>query len=320
MKKTTPTNATRWRIKSDEIPFEYLAQENQFYQRLPQEAGIGYSNIFHLEEGLHYIETLYTPQRDFSVLSTIECNEPQIIITLGLNGSSRFSGLGQDLIFKPGHSAITAFTSSQGERQYEANNAIKQVRLVIRKKWLELNLGPTTFDPWFKQNRLQAISCQPISHQSLLIIKELLNRDISAAMQRVFMQGYVRLLLASELSQLNFNSAETRKHVNHKDSEIAVKARDILAEEFNHPPSIAELSKRVGTNQLKLKQLFHHYFNNTPYGLLFEIRMSQAYQLLKTTHCHVNIAADYVGYQHASNFSAAFTKHFGMSPKTVSKS
>ncbi|MCK9397418.1 MAG: AraC family transcriptional regulator [Methylobacter sp.] len=96
-------------------------------------------------------------------------------------------------------------------------------------------------------------------------------------------------------------------------------ARDILFNEFRHPPSVADLAKRVGTNQLKLKQLFHHFLNNTPYGLLLEIRMNHTYQLLKTGQCHVSVAADLVGYQHASNFSAAFARYFGVSPKQIAK-
>ena len=47
--------------------------------------------------------------------------------------------------------------------------------------------------------------------------------------------------------------------------------------------------------------------------------MNKAYQLLESTRCHVGVAADFVGYSHASNFSTAFIKHFGISPKTISK-
>jgi len=98
---------------------------------------------------------------------------------------------------------------------------------------------------------------------------------------------------------------------------IAKLAREILYHEFKNPPSVEKLSKRVGTNQFKLKKLFHHFFNTTPYGLILEIRMNYAYQLLKSTHCKVSVAADLVGYNHASNFSAAFTKYFGISPKSI---
>jgi len=47
--------------------------------------------------------------------------------------------------------------------------------------------------------------------------------------------------------------------------------------------------------------------------------MHNAYQLLESTHCQVSVAADRVGYNHASNFTAAFIKYFGISPKVVSK-
>jgi len=319
MANTQYLKSKRWRIKLDEMSVECPGSNDQIHQVLPQEAGIGYSNSIQLEDGLRYIETQYTPIRDFSILSTIESAEPQLIITLSLEGSSRYSGQGKDVVFNKGFTVITTFTSSLGERQYEAGRPINQLRLAIRKNWLDLHFGENKFDQWFNKSGLQQISYQPISNQSLFIIKQLLADNIADSLQRVLMQGYVRVLLASELNQLNFNSQDTCKHYNKNEIKIANNARDILTHEYNNPPSLKELSKRVGTNPIKLKQLFHHYFNNTPYGLLFEIRMNQAYQLLKTTRCHVNIAADHVGYNHASNFSAAFTKYFGVSPKTVSK-
>lgn len=320
MNNIQPAGPKRWTIKSDELPGKFLQQENQFHQELPVEAGTGYSDLFVLEEGLYLIETQYSPARDFSVLSSIEYDEPQIIITLGLNGCSRFSGLGRDVVFNEGFTAITAVTSSIGERQYSANKPINQLRLAIRKKWLDLNFDQHKIDRWFNKSGVQLISYQPISAQSLLITKQFLAGNMAGGLKRVFMQGFARVLLASELNPIHQNGIGYYKHFNKQDHQIAENARAILADEFNNPPSINALSKRVGTNPLKLKQLFHHYYNNTPYGILFEIRMHHAYQLLKTTRCHVNIAADYVGYSHASNFTAAFTRFFGISPKNVSKS
>ncbi|MFI3220487.1 MAG: helix-turn-helix domain-containing protein [Methylococcales bacterium] len=50
-----------------------------------------------------------------------------------------------------------------------------------------------------------------------------------------------------------------------------------------------------------------------------DIRMNKAYQLLKSSHCQVSVAADFVGYSHANNFSAAFVKYFGIAPKVIAK-
>jgi hypothetical protein len=51
---------------------------------LPENTGVGHSKTFHLDEGLNYIETLYTPSKDMSVLSFIEAQEPRIVVTLGV--------------------------------------------------------------------------------------------------------------------------------------------------------------------------------------------------------------------------------------------
>lgn len=102
-----------------------------------------------------------------------------------------------------------------------------------------------------------------------------------------------------------------------KDMYLATAAREILQREFKTPPSVAELARRVGVNQFKLKQMFHHYFHDTPYGVLLKIRMNHAYRLLESARCPVGVAAVAVGYRHASSFTAAFTRHFGIQPKRV---
>jgi AraC-like DNA-binding protein len=77
------------------------------------------------------------------------------------------------------------------------------------------------------------------------------------------------------------------------------------------------LSKRIGTNPCKLKQLFRQHFETTPYGMLLDIRMQQAAQLLKNRQTPINKIAESVGYQHPSNFSTAFSRYFGYSPKSL---
>ena len=194
-----------------------------------------------------------------------------------------------------------------------------QLRFSISKPWLEKHFGTEKCSRWFDQNGLRQLSYQPTSPQGLIAAKQLLVHQAPKELQSIFMQGQVMTILAAELSVLCDDKSKSSGHFDQKDQKIAASARDILMQEYRNPPSVEELSLRVGTNQFKLKQLFHHFYNTTPYGLLFDVRMKLAYQLLENRSCPVNIAADLVGYQHASNFSYAFSKHFGVSPKTVSK-
>jgi AraC family transcriptional regulator, transcriptional activator of the genes for pyochelin and ferripyochelin receptors len=308
----------RWRISSDEL--QCRQQENCLHQSLPAELGIGRSAIFQLDHDLSYIETCYTPSKDLAVLSRIDYQEPRLVVTLSLKGQSRFSGNnGNELVFNEGYTSITTIQSSIGERQYQAHKPTMQLRFALSKNWLDRYLGEYKTAQLLNKNGSQLLSHRPISPQAIHAAQQLLKRNNSKEPGRIFMHGQVMSLLAFELNPLCQDNRRNSAQFSQTDAAIAKSARDILFNEFKNPPSVEELSKRVGTNQFKLKSLFHHFFNNTPYGVLLDIRMSNAYRLLESRQCHVSAVADQVGYSHASNFSTAFIRYFGISPKAISK-
>lgn len=311
----------RWSIGADDLPTNFERQAFCLRQSLPVELGAGYSNIFQLDPDLTCIETRYTAAKDLSVLSRMENQEPRLVVTLGLQGQSRFAGnQGDEVDFFAGYTTITTFNSSLGERQYETDKPVAQLRLSISKAWLDEHFGENKAGHLFRKGGIHVASHRPISPQGIMAAHQLQNSKVTGELGLIFRHGQALSLLASELGPLFEEERRRSFRFDQKDRLIANRARDILFEEFRTPPSIASLSRRVGTNQFKLKQLFRHYFNDTPYGVLLDIRMDQAYQLLKSSHCHVSVAAEFVGYRHASSFSAAFIKHFGVPPKSVAKS
>lgn len=307
-------------IRNEELSTEFLPGEQCLQQLLPDHLGVGYSKAYQLEQDFSYIETRYAPRKNVAILSNIEQQEPRLVVTLGIKGRSRFiNNHGSELLFKQGYTSITTFGSSTGERQYEAEKDMFQLRFSMGKNWLDRVFGKTKTAGLFNRPDMRLLSCQPISAEGVLAVQMLTACNVADEVKPVFRRGLAMTVLASELNHLFQDAPQHSAKFSQQDQAKAMLARDILFNEFRHPPSVADLAKRVGTNQLKLKQLFHHFLNNTPYGLLLEIRMNHAYQLLKTGQCHVSVAADLVGYQHASNFSAAFAKHFGLSPKQIAK-
>lgn len=122
---------------------------------------------------------------------------------------------------------------------------------------------------------------------------------------------------AYELIALLFNAAENQnKHqqLNHSDQEKIHHAASVIRHNLEKPFTIVELSRVVGINQTKLKYGFKTVFNNTVFGYLQDIRMHQAKKYLLDTQMSIQEIAMRVGYQNMSNFSAAFKKHFGVSP------
>ena len=317
MKKIEQNN-TQWSISTSDLAIQ--KKHDHLQQILPNDLGIGHSNFFQLDRDLNYIETHYSPYKNLSLSSQINADEPRLVVTVGLKGCSRFTAdRGDEVLFNEGYTTITSFNSSNGKRQYEANKELQQLRFSLSKASLNKYLGESSTKELFGNKSVHTLSYQPISTQGLLAVQQLLTCNVPRQTKLIFMHGQALSILAYELSHLFENNDEEKSRYNKKDKEIAKSARDIIYTEFKNPPSVDELAKRAGTNQLKLKKLFHHFFNKTPYGLLLEVRMHTAYQLLESTQCHVSVAADCVGYHHASNFSTAFVRFFGVSPKYVSK-
>ena len=310
---------SKWQINSDELVWQAMPEQQSQLQTLPEGVGDCHSRFFTLDTGLNYIETHYTPNRNLTVANKMTQQEPRMMLTLGLEGQSRFQTVNHESIaFKGGYSTITTFNASEGNREYQANQTVSQLRFSMTQSWLAYYFGEAAFERFFKQDALQVIHHQPCSSTAILAGQSLLQSDLPLQAQRLFRQGQAMAIVASELGNLlNANQAPSR-FTSH-DKRLAERARDILSAEFKHPPSVEALSKLVGSNPFKLKQLFHHYFNTTPYGMLLAIRMQKAHQLLATGRYPVSIVAAEVGYRHASNFSAAFMKYFGFAPKQLGR-
>lgn len=307
-------------IRNDELPFYDLAEEDCLQQRLPNRLGAGHCNIFKLDQDLNYIETDYVPDDDLAIWSHIEDQAPKMVVTLALHGHSRYAPRhGEDIVFKEGYTSITTFHLSEGARQYQGKQAVRQIRFSIGSRWLARHFGEQAVDTFFTDKAMQVVRQQPTSAQNTLAAQSLMNCHVAGKAKPLFRQGQTMAILANELSALFCESNSSAPKYSARDKTMAYQARDILFAEYQNPPTVETLSRRVGTNPFKLKQLFHHFFANTPYGLLLDIRMKEAHQLLQSGHCSVGMAAEAVGYHHASNFSAAFNKYFGFTPKRLGK-
>jgi AraC family transcriptional activator of pyochelin receptor len=309
-------SATAWRINNDDLSWQTDA--DGYRQDLPEPAGNCRSRLFLIDHGLNIIETQFRPNRDLVVLSRMPQQERRMVLTLSLSGQSGFrSRHGGEIRFKAGYSTVTTFNASDGERQYRAGHTVSQLRFSMTQHWLESYFGEGCFADYFEHSALQVVGHQHSSPSALIAGHSLLCNTLPDQSLRLFRQGLAMAIVASELGRL-LSQPSLKQSANPRDRTMAEGARDILSAEFKQPPSVTELSRRVGTNPFKLKQLFHRYFDTTPYGLLLDVRMQKAHQLLSSARLPINRVAEEVGYSHASNFSAAFLKYFGFPPKQLS--
>ncbi|MBK1664960.1 AraC family transcriptional regulator [Rhodospirillum rubrum] len=98
-----------------------------------------------------------------------------------------------------------------------------------------------------------------------------------------------------------------------RERKLLAVARERLLQDLSNPPTIAELARETGLNQLKLKRGFKALFGHSVYALFQRERMDRARVLLQQNK--VTETAMMLGYSNVSHFSAAFRKQFGVLPR-----
>ncbi len=129
----------------------------------------------------------------------------------------------------------------------------------------------------------------------------------------LYFESKVQELLCLHLLQENNQKCESCSKYSHYISQVN-DARNILEKQYATPPTIRNLARMVGMSETVLKASFKLAFGITVYGYLHNYRMSIAHNLLvDTTYSIAEIAAR-SGYEHASHFTTAFKRMFGVSP------
>jgi AraC family transcriptional regulator, transcriptional activator of the genes for pyochelin and ferripyochelin receptors len=305
----------RYHVDGRSLHREFLPNKCLVIEHLPEKFGSDYSKIYQVNPGFNFIKTLVNVNCNLEIENSVDLQEPRLIITFCLKGNSRFLGRrGDEIYFSEGCVSVVLQTSGAGVRQYEADRSINQIRISCAKSVLENYFGERFFNWDFNASGHQVLLQKPIDRQAQLAISQLLSLQDSDPLHNLALHSQCLAVLLSELSEVLNPVRQESSSLKPKDQALAQMARDILVAEFSNPPSISDLARRVGTNEFKLKQLFHQYYHTTPYKLVVDTRMDHAYRLIKLHNHSIEMVADMVGYIHLSSFSSAFAKHFGISP------
>lgn len=101
------------------------------------------------------------------------------------------------------------------------------------------------------------------------------------------------------------------------------RSRDILQEALWHIHqadrylTIAEISKLVGANTFRLKQLFREQMRTSVFQYQSDLRLERAAQLLRDTDLDIATIASQCGYESAAAFSNAFLRKHKVRPSRV---
>ena len=93
------------------------------------------------------------------------------------------------------------------------------------------------------------------------------------------------------------------------------RTRDHIDACFAQPLAMQRLARDAATNQTKLSQAFREAYGMTIFEYVRRRRMEEARKLLRGSSLSVTEIAFEVGYEHSCNFSVAFKRYFGVTPR-----
>lgn len=152
-------------------------------------------------------------------------------------------------------------------------------------------------------------------------VQELLSYQEDAFYDRIQMEAslmhlmsYVLPLLRQQCSCNDFQSIKER----HFDK--IIRAEKIVRENIKEPCTLISLARSVGTNECTLKQGFKAIYGTTVYNYLNNLRMVRALELIEGSDLSIGDISEALGYKNHSNFTVAFKKHYGYTPKKAKNS
>ncbi|NSL86895.1 helix-turn-helix transcriptional regulator [Chitinophaga sp. Mgbs1] len=199
---------------------------------------------------------------------------------------------------------------------------------------LEINLLPSLFRKYLPEGEvfdtfLHLISRQspallvnhnlPITPAMMQLINAILNCTRSGIYKRLFLESKVFELLMLQLEQCASHDCHVFCSLKKVDIEKMYHAREIIEQQIHNPCSLIDLARQVGTNEFKLKKGFKELFGTTVYGMVGELKMEQAKDLLLSGEMNIAEVSEFIGYKNATHFTQAFKKKFGVTPGAYKK-
>lgn len=224
-----------------------------------------------------------------------------------------------------GLSPLIRLLNSEGFRVYQANNARigYQRALAVRPDLIVLDLYMPDMDGLAVCRLLRespaSRNIPVIFLSSTAVIEDRLDGFALGAVDFVGKPYTSEEVLARIRVHLNRQTrtteVKTQSPMLSQDEVILQAALHILTDHLADPPSVAALAQAVGTYDKRLLRIFRSLLGTTVSAYIRQSRMELARKMLQTDTISIEEIAAQIGFSNSANFSTAFRREEGMSPR-----
>lgn len=285
--------------------------------QLPPAAGECHADRFELEPGLAVVRSRYHPVEDLVEENASADGTSTLVVTLSIAGESGYVGRdGTRIGFQAGQTAVSSFRNNVGQRRYQAGILVSQLRLLVSEPLLVRYLGEQG-RALMPEAGVRPLALRGTSPAAAAHAAALTRSTGDRPQDALDLHIHALSLLADQLHDLApVPRQKPMGRLSQDEAEKLDRVRDLMRMQMDRALTVGYLCAAVGLSESKLKQGLRQRFDTSPHRMLLEMRMQRAWTLL-ASGSQVAQAAWQVGYAHPSNFSAAFTRFFGRTPKSV---
>jgi AraC-like DNA-binding protein len=238
---------------------------------------------------------------------------PGMLATTNLSNTQRIGG-GTLQVLKVNSPIRSRFDAHRDAHDEVVKLDIDQARL---NELLGTSALPTSLACLLESDAGYANRSEPMTPQLFRLLDEILYCDAKSASRQLYLEAKGLELLSLVVDQLEAAEQANLPRLRPADVERLQRARTILIERLDAPPTLAVLARQAGLNEAKLKAGFRSLFGSPVFAYLRAQRMEEARRLLRARRYNVTEVAVRVGYSNPSKFAAAFKKQFGVCPSAV---
>ena len=289
---------------------------------IPQDEGEGYWDLYRVSEHIFVLiaNCLYHEVKRVGVPGE-RCFKIRFLrsgVLVGQNGQHYLAGANAMLSLYPGESGDGYFIPAN------TPCSLVVVQCSSRALWNELDIDPRQAPMPLKilagdeDQPPHAQTFEPASPITRAFADILDSRDLfEANLRGWFVEAKAREIIAS-LVQVLLQKPDLKvggNRLSRRDRHRILEAKEIILANIEDVPAIPELAHMVGMNQTKLKAGFKEIVGSTIGRFVSRSQMSPAARMLTSTDLDICRISQSFGFRHPGNFSQAFKRHFGRTPR-----